>query len=559
MFLDYNYSRRWYILRVATGEANLNSLREEHGLNYSTTSSSGDSHVFFTDCPYAAVTFFKFAGDRARMELSPLKAAIDESWQTESQGHFDVPEGRELWGFQKANVEYARSHTNLLIGDEPGLGKTPSAVAIANDMQAERVLIICPANIRMQWAQMVMEWSTMPGVVLPYVITKGAKGVPSRQRRGNWPYIIVSYDLARTESVWRGLTELDYDLLILDEAHFLKEVGSQRSKAVFTGRPEKKGKSALAAIFSRAERTLALTGTPLPNRPREAFTLARGLCHDSIDWMNERTFYERFNPSCKREGERRDGTKFVYTDERTGRHFELQNRLRGHFMIRHLKHGPKGVSQQLRYPIYDLVYSEEDAAVKAVLHAERMLAIDPDRLQEGLSALAREEKLGHVATVRRMMGVALAPHAADYVALLLDGGEDKFVVFAWHVEVLDILQNKLDKFGCLRIDGSDGESSKFRKVIAFVNDPGKRVIIGNLQSMGTGTDGLQKVCNHALLVEPDWVPGNNQQAFDRIDRGGQTRQVLCDIFVARGSIVDRILRAALRKGHVIEKVLDSAY
>ena len=75
--------------------------------------------------------------------------------------------------------------------------------------------------------------------------------------------------------------------------------------------------------------------------------------------------------------------------------------------------------------------------------------------------------------------------------------------------------------------------------------------------MGVGTDGLQHVCNHAIIAEPDWVPGNNQQAFDRLDRGGQKRQVLGDIFVAPNSFAEKILASALRKGKVINSVLDA--
>jgi SNF2 family DNA or RNA helicase len=90
----------------------------------------------------------------------------------------------------------------------------------------------------------------------------------------------------------------------------------------------------------------------------------------------------------------------------------------------------------------------------------------------------------------------------------------------------------------------------------FIRDPDKHVMLGNTLSLGTGTDGLQQVCSHALLAEPDWVHGNNEQAFDRLDRGGQTRTVLGEIFVAPGSISERVLGSALRKGHLTNKALD---
>jgi SNF2 family DNA or RNA helicase len=156
------------------------------------------------------------------------------------------------------------------------------------------------------------------------------------------------------------------------------------------------------------------------------------------------------------------------------------------------------------------------------------------------------------------MGLAIAPQAANYIEMLLEGGEEKLVIFGWHVEVLDILQAHLKRFGLRRTDGSTTPALRDKHVSDFQSDPTIRVMLGNLLSLGTGTDGLQRVCNHALIVEPDWVPGNNIQAFDRLDRGGQERQVQGDILVAPGSIAEKVLASALRKGRMTETVLDTA-
>ena len=217
-------------------------------------------------------------------------------------------------------------------------------------------------------------------------------------------------------------------------------------------------------------------------------------------------------------------------------------------MVRHLK---REVMPQLRMPIYDIIQLEETGPVKQALEAERLLDIDPDQF-EGADFAA----LGHIAVVRRMMGIALAPQIAKYVDMLIDGGEEKLVLFAWHIEVLNILEAALADHGVLRIDGSTSATQKAAKVRQFVKDPSKQIILGNMQSMGTGVDGLQEVAWHALICEPDWVAGNNEQAFDRLDRGGQTRQVQGEIFVAPGSFAEKILASALRKNRVTHASLD---
>jgi len=358
-------------------------------------------------------------------------------------------------------------------------------------------------------------------------------------------WTVVSYELARTEAIAKALAKGTYDVLILDEAHYLKTIDSRRTRAVFGGGENR----TFEPLGARAGAILALTGTPLPNRPREAYTLARGMCFDAIDWQSEEAFRERFNPSVR--GERVDpisGRTIVYNDERTGRHSELQNRLRGNFMVRHLK---REVMPQLHMPAYDIIQLEETGPVKQALAAERLLDIDPEQL-EGADFAA----MGHIAVVRRQMGIALAPQVANYVHMLIDGGEEKLVVFAWHIEVLDILERLLAKHGVIRIDGSTSATQKASKVRQFAKDRSKQVCIGNLLSLGTGTDGLQEVAWHALIAEPDWVAGNNEQAFDRLDRGGQTRRVQGDIFVAPNSFAEKILASALRKNQITHKSLD---
>lgn len=554
MILDYVASTGAFTVRVDRSDKELvKTMMEEHGFDFSATAG-----VLFTKEPYAAVNFIKDATPFARAQLKGIDDRIKSSWKADSNAHIKCPMDQELWPFQRASVEYCLQRDYSLVGDQPGLGKTPIGICFANEINAKRVLVLCPANIRLQWADRIREWSTMPWPYIVYPVITGRHGVhPSAQ------WTIVSYDLARTEEIGRALTNGLYDLVIIDEGHYLKTIDSGRTQAVFgdaTGNCREAIKDAngnitdyrtlFPAISSRCGAVLVLTGTPLPNRPREAYVLSRKLCWDSIDWMSERAFNERFNPSARLEGVRKDGTTYMYTREEVGRAAELQARLRANFMVRHLK---RDVMTQLKMPIYDIVRVTESKAVKAALEAESLLDIDPDAFEhsEGIQVL------GHIAVVRHQMGLAMAPHVADYAAMCLDGGEDKIVIFAWHVDVLNLLQHRLNRYGLLRIDGSTSAVQKKLQVEEFIANPRKRIMLGNTLSLGTGTDGLQKVSAHALLAEPDWVPGNNEQAIDRLDRGGQNRTVHADLFVAPGSLLEKILVSALRKRQNTHLALDA--
>lgn len=536
--LDWFPNTSSFVLRVPRGEADVSALVREHGLDISDPRSTAAEAVLFTKEPYCAASFGKYASASAMEQLAPMLREIEASRKVSSGAHIRVPMDKELWPFQKADIEYALRRRNTLVGDEPGLGKTPIAIAFANEINAKRVLVICPASIRLQWVKRIREWTTMPWPYYIHPILHSRHGVhPTAQ------WTIVSYELARQDAIGRSLAKGLYDLLILDEAHYLKSVEARRTRAVFSGQD-----GVSEPLAARAGAILALTGTPLPNRPREAYTLARGLCFDAIDWMSEDSFTNRFNPSQK--VERYDEAKkrtIVYVDERSGRHAELQNRLRANFMTRHLK---REVMPQLKLPVYDLIQLDETAAIKQALAAEALLDIDPETLEgKDISVM------GDISTVRRMMGIAMAPQVADYVSMLIDGGESKLVLFAWHIEVMDILENKLRKHGLVRFKSGATKHNDIAKA-EFIGNPRVQIILGNVMTLGTGTDGLQDVSSHVLIAEPDWTPGNNQQMVDRLDRGGQKQTVQADIFVAPNSLAEKVLAVALRKLSTTNRALD---
>jgi SWI/SNF-related matrix-associated actin-dependent regulator of chromatin subfamily A-like protein 1 len=527
----------------ATG-VQISELMKQHGLDFSQSKSKTNEAWLFTHEPYAAMSFSDYATDRARTILAPSLDQIAASQASSGNSHIRVPSDKELWPFQKASVSYALNRNHSLIADQPGLGKTPIAIAFANEIRARRVLCIVPANIRLQWERRIREWTTMPWPYTVYPILGSRHGV---HPTANWT--IVSYDLARSPEIGASLARGTYDLLILDEAHYLKTNSTRRTQAVFGGGLHHTFKP----LASRSGAIMALSGTPLPNRPREAYVLARNLCWDSIDFASEQDFRERFNPSMVMEGERYNPeTKamehYVYVDERSGRHMELQNRLRVNFMARHLKHD---VMSQLKLPIFDIIQVTETAAIKQAIEAERMLDIDPETLLGADMAIN-----GQWAIIRHQLGVAMAPQIADYAEMLFDGGEEKLVLAGWHHDVLDIWEKKLEAYGVVRIDGRTTSRNKDNFVQKFIHDPKTRLCIGNMQSMGTGTDGLQEVCSHVLIGEPSPTPGENEQMVDRLNRIGQAGTVQADFFVAPNSIVERILASSLRKLQGIHSALD---
>lgn len=526
-----------FILEVPRAKkAEVAELMAYRGLTFSTSASSAERAILFADNPYALADL---ADDCP--ELAPYKRAIDASRALDGKGTSRLPPGKELWDYQKATLDYLLKRNGGINGDQPGLGKTPVSVVFCNHVEAHRVLVIVPASLRIQWGERIKEWSTIPRVHVS-VMLKVKDGIHPTAH-----YQVISYEAARNPAIIKAISKYKWDVLICDEAHKMKNIDAITTRAILgNSRGEfQHGDEKIPAIATYATRKLALTGTPLLNRPSEAFTLIRYFDHEAIDFIGWETFKERYNRQA--DMKTIQGKRFKL--ESTSLENELQNRLRVHVMARHEK---QDVFTLMKPPRYEIVHVEEDGAVKGALGAEGMLGLSIEEIQTTKDF----EILGHIAEARRLMGEAIAPQIVDYAADFLDGSDEKLVIFAWHISVLNILEAGLSKFGTVRVDGSKSPIARQKAVDDFVERSNVRVFIGNIQAAGTGLDGLQKVCSRCYLAEPDWVPAQNEQAVSRLDRIGQENLVSAEIFVAPGSISEKILVKALEKMNVIHRVLD---
>jgi SWI/SNF-related matrix-associated actin-dependent regulator 1 of chromatin subfamily A len=532
--LDYNPAQGAFIWRVHKDDHEGLALARDIALDYSKPASGQDVHVFFTHEPYAALPLYRHGTPAAQDELAGLWQDYEQSWRLAGSGrNLACRPDLEYHPFQAAGIEYAIDRPHAIIGDQPGLGKTIQAIGIANEAQMNKVLVVCPASVRLQWQREIGKWSVMRNRSdprrAPYTkaILRGRDGVdPAAQ------WTIISYDLIRDPTIRENLAKMQFDMLVLDEVHYLKTVDARRTKAVF-------GDGGLA---ERAEKIVGLSGTPLPNRPRECYTAVRNMCWEAIDFASEDSFRARFNPSMRLEG----GAVF----ERVGRLPELQARLRCNLMIRRKK---LDVLPQLPKVVYEVLPVQETSAIKKAIQAENLLGIDPKALVSGSGNLGFD---GAISTVRREMGEAMAPRIAEHVSVLMDSGLDKLLLFCWHHSVLNYLEDRLRSWGVTRVDGRTSPTGKARAVRSFQENPRTRIFLANMLAAGTGTDGLQKVCNHIVVGEASWVPGENEQAVDRLWRMEQKNGVLAQFLVAPKSVGEYILLTAVNKVQNTDRALD---
>lgn len=528
-----------YILEVPRSEAKaIDKLMAYRGLTFSTSASTSQKAILSSTNPYALADL---ADPETCPKLRAYRLAIDASRALDGKGTKKLPPGKELWGYQRGSLDYVLARGGGIIGDQPGLGKTPMGIAFCNHFEAQRILVIVPASVRIQWGERIKEWSTIPNVNVK-VMLKTKDGIHPTAH-----YVVISYDAARNPAIIRAIARSKWDVLICDEAHKMKNMESLTTRAILGNRrgDYMHGDHKIKAISHYCDKHLALTGTPLLNRPSEAYTLLRHFDHEAIDFMGWEQFKDRFNRQAEivHVGGRR------HKLESTSLEIELQNRLRVNVMVRHEK---KDVHTQMKPPRFSIVRVMENGAVRDALDAEGMLGLAVEEIQTTKDF----QILGHIAEARRLMGEAMAPQIVEYAKDFLEGSDEKLVIFGWHINVLKILQDGLQKYGAVQINGRMSATARDKALDKFIRLDDVRVVVGNIQSMGTGLDGMQLVCSHCLLAEPDWVPSNNEQAVARLDRIGQKFQVSSDIFVAPGSISEKILVKALQKMNVIHRVLD---
>lgn len=495
--------------------------------------------------PYAALEFYDEADAEARDRLQPLADDYARSWADEDEREFPCPRGKAYLPYQQAGIAYALDRTHCIIGDEPGLGKTIQAIGIANALGARKILVVCPASIRLNWCREIGEWSTFDREVMKVPILTG-KDV---DKINNADYVVISYDLLRNTAIHKALRAIEWDLAIFDEAHYLKSVNAKRTRAVFGGgaRPVADVDGAIPYSFyengleKNIKRMVAMTGTPLPNRPRECYTLARGLDWASIDYLSEEAFLFRYNPSME--------VSSGHNLEAKGRLPELNARLRCNIMVRRLK---KDVLPQLPDKRYEMTYVETDGSIRNVLAKEALIDFNPDDLFSSDFSMDGTP----ISTLRREMGEAMVDRVVEYVKYMMDVVEHpKIILYAHHKAVISALMMELANYNPVLHTGGMKTENKEESKRIFMEDTHARIFIGQLDTM-EGVDGLQSVCSDVVFAEPAWTPGRNEQCVDRTHRIGQHDNVVAHFLLVEGSFNEKVLNVVLSKAGDIHTVID---
>jgi superfamily II DNA or RNA helicase len=434
-----------------------------------------------------------------------------------------LPDGltATLRAYQRQGVDWLsflrEAELGAVLADDMGLGKTLQTLCVLRG----RTLVVCPKSVVYNWADEIGRFR--PG--LRAAIYHG----PKRELDPDAEVTLTTYALLRLDAA--RLAQEEWDVVVLDEAQAIKNLGSQTARAAF----ELRGKF-----------RIALSGTPVENRLDELWSAMHfanpGLLGGASD------FQERYSGPIEagnREAAARLRAKirpFVLRRTKTEVLPELPSRTD---MVLHVE------LDEVERNVYDAVRVATKQAVA-------------DRLAHGGGVLAALEALLRLR--QAACHPALVPgqqaSSSSKVERLLEALEEsvaeghKALVFSQWTSLLDLVEPALQQAAIpfTRLDGSTADRGSV--VNEFQDVAGPPVMLVSLKAGGTGLN--LTAADHVFLLDPWWNPAVEDQAASRAHRIGQDRAVMVHRMVAKDTVEERILALQERKRRIADVALGDA-
>ncbi|MCU7521638.1 MAG: DEAD/DEAH box helicase [Ignavibacteria bacterium] len=423
----------------------------------------------------------------------------------------------------------------ILIADQPGTGKTLESLAIIAERQLFPALIICPANLRLNWLREVQRW--LPDIKAQAVLSGGGCDKTA-------DVLIINYELLLQNLV--TLHSIPFQVMVCDEFHYVKSPGSKRSILV-------------RELSQRIAYRIGLTGTPIQNRPIEAL--------NQIDilgrlWCSHDQFREQYcGPTTVW-----NGYKHVQEYKGSSNELGLHNMMQS-FTIRRRKQDvlpdlpekqfsviPVEIPNMAEYRKAEADFRQWVAEFgEQSLELEYQDSFDLDsELPFAQMKRLQAEKLRHFSKLRGIIAAGKEQIARDWVANFLESDE-KLLVFALHINVQQALVKAFP--GCAHVLGADSMQNRMANVDRFQTDPDCRLAVLSMQAAAEGL--TLTAASDVYFPELGWAPGHIEQCIDRAHRIGQQADAVNGYFtVAINTVEESVARLLDWKSETISLATD---
>jgi len=431
---------------------------------------------------------------------------------------------------QKEAIKSLVENKKFILADDMGLGKTTSTIIAALETGAKKVLIICPASLKINWQREIENYSDRPTSII-----EGKKWEDG-------DFIIINYDIIKnfhdekkkSDSV---LLKTKFDLVIIDEAHYIQNKQAQRTKLIND-------------FVSNVDRLWLLTGTPITSRPINYFNLLNLIeCPVAKNWM---AYVKRYCNGFQFQAGRRK----IWNVSGASNLEELRDRT-APLVLRRLKENVLDLPDKIITPVYLRLKSKEYEALMGEYYDWYDKNGESDSLTLQFTKLTK---------VRQVIAEEKVASTIEICENIVEQGK-KVIVFTNFTKTLEMI---LEHFGkkAVRLDGQMSQKERQMSVDRFQNEEDVMVFVGNIKAAGVG---ITLTAGEAVVMNDlSFLPSDHSQAEDRSYRYGQKNNVLVyypifdntvegiiyDILKKKKDIFETVMGDKVDNGDYVQEILE---
>ena len=422
---------------------------------------------------------------------------------------------RKPYDHQKIAVEKLLGNDKYILADDMGVGKTTSATIAALESGSKKILIICPATLKLNWKREVENY------------TDDKISIITSKKWESGKFIIINYDILKNfhsldkkDEITTILDE-NFDLVIIDEAHYISNTKAQRTKLAND-------------IVKKVGKVWLLTGTPMTSRPINYYNLLR-LVESRVakNWVS---YVRRY---CEGYQINKGGRKIWLTNGASNLD-ELRDRSKQK-VLRRLKEEILDLPDKIITPIFleidSLEYRKEVGEYLdwANENPNQSLTIQLNKLMKVRQIIANEK----------------LKNTFELIDQCLDQ-DKKVIVFTNFTEPLMGIWSKYKKMA-VPLYGQMNQEQRQESVDSFQNDPKIKIFVSNIKAGGIGI--TLTAAEVVIFNDLSFVPSDMSQAEDRAFRIGQKKNVSCIYPIFDNTVEKIIYNMVQKKKRVIDAVL----
>jgi SWI/SNF-related matrix-associated actin-dependent regulator 1 of chromatin subfamily A len=418
---------------------------------------------------------------------------------------------------QKEAIQKLVENKKFILADDMGLGKTTSTIIAALETGAKKILIICPATLKINWKREIENYSDRP-----IFISEG------KQFSTEDDFVIVNYDIIKNfhdpkkkdDSL---ILTSKFDLIIIDEAHYIKNAQAQRTKLIND-------------ITKSVDRLWLLTGTPMTSRPIDYFNLLSLI--DSPVAKNWMAYVIRYCSGFQF----KVGPRKIWNVQGASNLEELRDRTVG-LTLRRLKENVLDLPDKIITPVYLRLKSKMYEEVMGDYY--NWYEKNPE---ESKSLTVQFTKL---TKIRQIIADEKISQTIEIAENIIEQ-DKKVIIFCNFTDSLNKITEHFGK-AAVKLDGSMSKVERQFSVDQFQENDKIKVFVGNIKAAGVGI--TLTSAEAVIFNDLSFLPSDHAQAEDRAYRYGQKNNVLVYYPIFENTIEGIIYDILHNKKQVIATVM----